>query len=334
LTSERHDIYFDEQNENKRHLNKNLRVFFICLAIASVMWLMVRLSDNYIHNVVVSLNYKGIQKNKILIPSSDTLVIASIQSAGYNIIYNRLLNKRYSVQMDLNQYPARQNGKFYEIFIETPTLTNKLVSFLKPGEKLISVYPSVLKIKLERAYTKKVPVIANVDINYKKQFNIYKHIYIEPDSVFVTGNKKRVDSVKYVETEKKELNDLSENTYLHLKLINPENTFNLRYSDNEVKMYVPVAQYTEEYVDIPITFDSIPGSYQVIAYPDKVRCYFLISIPDHNKLSVDSFRAGFREAGLLHSKHNVAQVILKKVPHFVKIQRIEPDNIEYLIRRK
>jgi len=334
LTSGRNDISLDEKKDNQKHLNKKLNIFFLCLIIASVMWLMIKLSETYTHNIVFSVSYKGVQKNKILAPTTDTLLIASIQSSGYNIIYNRLRHKKYQFQIDLSQYPARLNGKYFEIFIETQALINKLQPFFKPGEKIVSIYPSSLSLKLEKAYSKKVAVKVNVDITYKKQYNVYKHIFLEPDSVTVTGNKRMIDAIKYVETEKRELNGLSENTYLMLKLINPVNTYTMRYSSNQVKMYIPVAQYTEEFVDIPLTYDSVPGDYQLIAYPDKVRCYFFVSVPDVGKISVDSFKAGFNEAELFHSKHNVAKVVLKKVPSFANIQRIEPDNIEYLIRKK
>jgi len=335
LTSGRNDTdSLDEQKNNRGHVNKNLNVFVVCLIIASVMWLMIKLSDNYIHNAVFYVNYKGIQKNKLLIPSSDTLVIASVQSSGYDIIYDRLLNKTYSLQLDLNQYPAKVMGKFFEITIETPSLSSKLASFFKSGEKIISLYPSTIKVRLERAYSKKVPVKADVDIKYKKQYNVYKHIFLKPDSVVITGSKKIIDNISFVETEHEELSELSENTYLVLKLINPYSRFSLRYSAENVRMYIPVAEFTEEYVDIPLTYDSLPNDYQLIAYPDKVRCYFVVSIPDHNKVSVDSFKAGFKESDLFNSRHNVAKVILKKVPSYARIERIEPDNVEYLIRKK
>lgn len=334
MTSRRNDIFFEEQKDNQRRVNKKLNIFLICLATASVLWLMVKLADTYNHNVVFSVTYKGIQKNKILVPSSDTIIIAGIQSSGYNIIYDRILKNKYNLQIDLNQYRAAYNGKFYEINIETATLSNRILSFFNPGEKLVSLYPGNLRVKLEKAYTKKVPVKVNVNMTFKKQYSIYKDIYLNPDSVFITGSKKIIDYINFVETESQELKDLSENTYLILKLINPMSNFSLRYSADEVKIYIPVAQYTEEFVDVPLVFDSVPGNFQVIAYPDKVRCYFLVSIPDHKKIAVDDFKAGFREADLFHSKHNIDKVILKKVPSYARVQRIEPDNVEYLIRKK
>ncbi|HNW89950.1 MAG TPA: YbbR-like domain-containing protein [Bacteroidales bacterium] len=334
MTSGSNDIFLDEQKDNQRHSKRKLNIFFICLIIASISWLMIKLSGTYTHNVVVSVHYKGIKKNKILLPASDTLLIANIQSSGYNIIYNRLLNDDYNLELDLNQYPEKLNNNIYEINIESSTLIRRLENYFKSGEKVASLYPANLKIRLERAYTKKVPVKPNVDITFKKQYSVYKHIYLEPDSIFVTGSRKVTDAIKFVETEKTEQKNLSENTFLELKLINPLNKFVLRYSANQVKMYIPVAEYTEEYVDIPLSFESVPKDYQIIAYPNKIRCYFNVSIPDYEKISVESFKAGINEKEIFHSKHHIAKVILKKVPSYARVQRIEPDNIEYLIRKK
>ena len=42
----------------------------------------------------------------------------------------------------------------------------------------------------------------------------------------------------------------------------------------------------------------------------------------------------WNEKDIFHSKHHIAKVVLKKVPSYARVQRIEPDNIEYLIRKK
>ncbi|HOV10607.1 MAG TPA: YbbR-like domain-containing protein [Bacteroidales bacterium] len=334
MTSGNYDISLDEQKDNQKRSKRKLNIFLICFIIATVSWLMIKLSGTYSHNVVVSVNYKGIKNNRIMLPSSDTILIANIQSSGYNIIYNRLLDEDYRFQLDLSQYPSRKNGNVFEINIETATLTYRLGNYFKTGEKVVSIYPANLRVKLERAYTKKVPVKPNVDITYKKQYAVYKHIYLEPDSVYVTGSKDVIDNISFVETEKSEQKNLSKNTLLELSLKNSLNKFVLRYSAEKVKMYIPVAEYTEEYVDIPLTFETVPAGYQLIAYPDKIRCFFNVSIPDYDKISPDAFKAGINEKNLFNSKHNNAKVVLKKVPRYARVQRIEPENIEFLIRKK
>jgi len=334
LTSGSYDISLDEQKDNQKRSKRKLNIFIICFVIASISWLMIKLSGTYSHNVIVSITYKGIKNNRIMLPSSDTVLIANIQSSGYNIIYNRLLNEDYRFQLDLSQYPARRNGDIYEINIETANLNYRLGNYFKTGEKIVSIYPANMRVRLERAYTKKVPVKANVDITYKKQYAGYKHIYLEPDSVYITGSKAVIDKISFVETEKNEQKNLSKNTMLELSLKNPLNKFLLRYSADKVKMYIPVAEYTEEYVDIPLTFETVPNGYQLIAYPDKIRCYFNVSIPDYDKISPEAFKAGINEKSLFNSKHNTAKVVLKKVPRYARVQRIEPESIEYLIRKK
>ncbi|HNX05955.1 MAG TPA: YbbR-like domain-containing protein [Bacteroidales bacterium] len=334
MTSGSYDTSLDEQQDNQKRSKRKLNIFIICFIIASISWLMIKLSGTYSHNVVVSVTYKGIKNNRIMLPSSDTLLIANIQSSGYNIIYNRLLNENYLFQLDLSQYPARRNGDIFEITIETASLTYRLGNYFKTGEKVVSIYPANLRVQLERAHSKKVPVQANVDITFKNQYAVYKHIYLEPDSVYVTGSKAVIDKISYVETEKSEQKGLSKNTFLELSLNNPLNKYVLRYSADKVKMYIPVAEYTEEFVDIPLTFESVPDGYQLIGYPDKIRCFFNVSIPDYDKISPEAFKAGINEKNLFHSKHNSAKVVLKKVPPYAKVQRIEPESIEYLIRKK
>ncbi len=330
MTSGNTNVTLDEQKTKHKLNNQRLIVFFICLMISAILWMMIRLSRDYTELERFSISYKGLQSDKILLPATDTVFYVNIQTNGYNILFDKLFPDKHQFEIDISQYVPKLVGNYFEINIETGTLHTALSYYFKANEKIISVLPVNLKIMLEKAYTKKVPVVLDAEISYAKQFNLNKKIYYEPDSIYITGNEQQLKSISSVTTEKKYLKDLSANTIVSLKLLNKFSNLNIRYSTDNVKLFIPVTQYTEEFFEIPVLIDSLKDDAKISVIPEKVRIYFYVNVPDFPNLKVDSFSTAISAFDILNSKNNLAKVYLKHAPYFVKVQRIEPEFVEFV----
>ncbi len=330
MTSGNTNVTLDEQKTKHKLNNQRLVVFIICLFIATILWMMIRLSRDYTELERFSISYKGLESDKILLPATDTVFYVNIQTNGYNILFDKLFPDKHQFEIDVSQYVPKLVGNYFEINIETGTLHNALSYYFKANEKIISVLPANLKIMLEKAYSKKVPVILDAEISYAKQYTLYKKIYYEPDSIVITGNEQQLKSISSVTTEKKYLKDLSANTMVSLKLLNKFNNLNIRYSTDFVKLFIPVTQFTEEFFEMPVMIDSLKDDAKISVTPEKVRVYFYVNVPDFPNLKVDSFSAAISATNVIISKNNLAKVYLKHAPSFVKVQRIEPEFVEFV----
>lgn len=326
--------YLDDQKSIGKGHRSWLKGFIICLAISMVMWLMIRLSRDYTQTIRFLVFYKGIKNNSVLLPNTDTTLFVNYQASGYNIIYNRLFHNNYHVEIDISKYQQKLVKDYFEIGITTFSLENEILRLFKNKVKVKSISPATLKVRLGKAHFKKVPVEADIKISFAKQHDLYNKIHIYPDTVIITGSSRVIDTIMKVRTESKILSEIASNYSLTLKLINPLNKNSLRISHENVRVFIPVAKFTENHVEVPITLDTLPESYQLITYPEKVSVYFNVSIPDYEKVVSDSFKVGFNELKLLELESNIARVEIKKYPSFVRFQRIEPENVEFLIRKK
>jgi hypothetical protein len=70
------------------------------------------------------------------------------------------------------------------------------------------------------------------------------------------------------------------------------------------------------------------------ANPEKVKVYYTVCIPDIKNVATDSFRVSVKiPATFTPSATNISKVTIKHSPAWVKILRIEPENVEYTIKK-
>lgn len=298
-----------------------------------VSWTLLRLSRDYHHTVRVAINYSGLNANKVLSPETDSVVFANILTSGFNMLYYNISPKSYSVNINIDNFHAKTDDKHLLIELPSEVISNALKTELKSKEEVISIYPQILSVKLNKAYSRKVPVIIDAEISYASQYFLNGKMLYEPDSITISGSNEVVSKVKNIKTEKKQISQLNDNTFMTLKLVNPYNNYILRLSNDYIKLFIPVVQYTENFVEVPVSLDSVVSNHEVITYPDFVKVYYLIGINNFNKVVADSFKVSIHTEELQHSTSNYAKIKLERQPSFVKIQRVEPEKVEYIIRK-
>jgi hypothetical protein len=331
LTSGITDATPGEPKSKQKRKHPNLTIFIICLFISIVMWMMIRLSREYTEMVRVSVIYKGLQSDKIILPASDTVFLVSLQTSGYNILFRNFSRQHFRLEIDLSQYPAKLQGNNYAISVDLSDLRDQVAVNFKQKEKILSFAPENLNVMLDKAFIKKVPVLLDAEMSFQKQYCLYHKIYFDPDSVMVTGNEDLLKTIESVTTEKRIFNNLSSNTSVSLKLVNNSH-LNLRYSSEYVKVFIPVVQFSDDYIEIPVTPDSLSSLTHFTTVPEKVKVFYTVCVPDIKKVSASQFHVTIPASELIQTG-NHAKVELRKFPSIVKIQRIEPDYVEFNIHK-
>jgi YbbR domain-containing protein len=318
-----------EEKQRKKH--PNLHIFIICLFISVILWMMIRLSREYTQTVRISAIYKGLQSDKIILPASDTVLYVNMQSTGYNILFRSFNHQKFRIEVDLSQYPAKLQGNNFEINVDPGNLQDQIMANFKQKDKIISYQPEMLKVRLDRAFIKKVPVMLDAELTFAKQYTLFHKIYFDPDSILITGNQDILQSIDFVKTEKRKFNNLSSNISVTLKLVN-NNPLNLRYSSEYAKVFIPVVQYEEDNIELELKSDSLAPGMRIITNPEKVKVFYMVCLPDVNKVSADLFQMVVSPLELNQVGNN-AKVIVRKSPSFVRILRIEPENVEYTLHK-
>jgi YbbR domain-containing protein len=321
-------LKFIRQTKGSKGLkfNKQFSVFLICFLIATVFWMLISLNRNYNHSISFPIVYLDLPKDKVLINDLPDYINLDINARGFDLLgYQfKLFNFPVKIKVDGNS-----TGGSMDNYLVTKPLINSLTRQLHSEGRVIGIEPDTLFFKFNRRINKKVPVISDIKVYFKKQYNFAGQLQIVPDSVWISGPETFMDSVKYIYTQKTTLKNInssfSEVVPLSLKKINKH----IVVLNKVIEVKGKVEKYTEATVEVPVEVKNNNSDYRIKTIPDKVKVSFLVSLTQYSKVTSHSFTAmaDFNKSAPTGSKVKVD--ILKK-PDFVKMLKIAPSKVEYV----
>jgi hypothetical protein len=320
------------RNEPKHGIRsrKQIQVFLVCLAISTFTWLLIKLSKEYYYESAFKVIYTNVPPGKVISSRVDSVLILTIRSTGYNTLYRKVFGYQQNLVIDLGDLKVKKNGNVFEANLPTTELSDLIQNQLNQKEKLTDISPHNIFFRFEKAYSKRIPVKLNMEVTYHKQYNLYDKIYTYPDSLTVTGPLKSIQSIKEIETEPQILNDVFISQYFIIPIVKDASS-NLSFNKDYVRVIIPVAQYTEASVEVPVRVDSIPGNFAVKSYPEKVKIVYQVAICDYNEVKPEMFSARINAKNTLTENNRKIKVDLIQFPSFIRIIKTQPDRVEYII---
>ncbi|MCK9450530.1 MAG: YbbR-like domain-containing protein [Bacteroidales bacterium] len=301
--------------------------FLFFLVLSAFFWLLIKLSDKYTVTYNFKLQFTDVPA-ELWMPTKDTHEIkVSIHTTGYNILKVKLLKSANpSISIPLNQVPyRRQNGNLYSISAQS--LREELSGSLNidGGELLFN--ENEIFFRLEKLQSKTVDVKLNNALQFRKQYELYSEPIIKPQRVQIYGPKALLDSITFIETEKLHQTEVFENFSTNLKLAMPSK--DIKAEVDNIHVEVDVASFTEASAMVEI---EIPGQTQLRLFPAEARVFYNIALRDFDLINEQNIRLQI-DTSMLSTRPALLKVVLTASPSAIKIKRIVPDQVEYLIMK-
>ena len=189
-------------------------------------------------------------------------------------------------------------------------------------QKKISFNYSVLE-------RKKVPVLLDKKISFRPGYLNENDFFLFPDSIFVTGPIKNIDTLNYVITEKFIKKDIYKSVDEEIKLLFINN---VKYSTNQIKLSSILKRYSEKEFKIPVKIINLPDSIKLKIFPNYIKLKAIVSLDDYNDILEDDFviTADYK---FLNKKFSSLSLFLVEYPIKVKNVNWQPKTVNYLIRK-
>ncbi len=137
---------------------EKLIVFGFAYIIALVLWFLVNLSRPFTLTVKIPIALGQLPPKKALSAPLPNDAVVNFSGEGWKLI--NLYHNPPPVRID----PVEGEMNFYDIVRE------QMNAFA--GVNVIKVQPSVISIHLENQVTKKVPIVPNVEVKTKTQYDV------------------------------------------------------------------------------------------------------------------------------------------------------------------
>lgn len=304
---------------------RRLSAFFTCLVLAVLAWIVTTLSNPVKFGVKVILNYRNIPQKRAFHPLQSDTIADTLLGTGWDMLFSKMNDENRHVNVDLRSL----DNKDFVVLSSQLRQINERKDFDK---QIVAFSPDTLFFDFTDRAIKKVPVNLLADIKYQRQFAQSGDVSIRPAQITVSGPEKTINDIKSWSTDSLLLDSVDE-TVRATQSLQPPKEGNISIYPRSVRITVPVDEYTEKTIEIPIKILNNHNYYNVKIFPQKVKVTFTTSLSRYPEMNEDFFEATV-DLDLWRNHHyTTLPVELTRVPAYCRIVKIEPRNVDFIIRK-
>ncbi|MRX46072.1 CdaR family protein [Pedobacter puniceum] len=302
---------------------KRISIFFTCLLLAVTAWMFYSLSLKYDYQLKTLVTFKNLPQNKAFYPLQSDTVMLNVQGTGWQLLFNRIGVGSKEIKVDLASLEKQHFITFTE---QLPTINRQFSSL----QKIVSIQPDTLFFDFTTRKVKRIPVKFVSDIKYKKQFGQSKDTKLKPAYITITGPQDQLQRITYWETDtfKKKNVDASLSAKVYLK--EPSEP-NISLFPLSVEMQLPVEEFTEKVITIPVRVINNPDYQQVKIIPEKVTLTVMVALSYYADINEDDFTVTADLSLWRKSGASKLPVVVKNKNAYVKISQIVPQQVDFMI---
>jgi YbbR domain-containing protein len=304
---------------------RRLSVFVTCLVLAVIAWVFSTLSNPYYFVMKEVMNFKNApQKRAFHALQSDTIDV-TVQGTGWQMLFSKINLQGKGITVDLASLDTKN-------FIVLNSQLGRINASHELDHEIISFDPDTLYFDFTNRVVKRVPVKLVSNLAYEPQFGTAGQVTIKPAYVTVSGPGNVVSKITSWNTDTLKQSRVS-NTLSARVNLQPVKEGNLNIFPKTVQVKIPVDEFTEKTLDIPVKLINNSSYYNVKIFPQKVRVTFTTSLSRYAETIPDLFEATADLSLWKNNGYKVLPVKLTTIPAYCKIVSIEPNNIDFITKK-
>ena len=304
---------------------RRLSAFFTCLVLAVLAWIFTTLSNTYNFTVKQVLAYKNAPQKRAFHSLQPDTVNATMQGTGWQMLFSKMNNENKTVTADLQTL----ENKDYVVLSSQLKQINDRKEF---NEQIISFNPDTLYFDFSNRSVKRVPVRLLSEIKYQHQFAQSNDISIKPSYVTLSGPGNLINNIRFWGTDSLLLDSVNESIRTRVSLL-PSREGNVNVFPKSALVVLPVDEFTEKTIFVPVKLIGNRDFYKVKIFPQKVMVTFTTSLSRYSEMDEDFFEATTDLSLWQDRGYSTLPVKLVRTPAYCKIVKIEPQNIDFIVRK-
>ena len=297
-----------------------LNIFIASLIFSIILWGSISLSDEYYATIKVTPKLINFPKGYTSGTELPDKISIRVKGKGWRLVsVNLSSDTEYLISVGSDS--GRQMINVYN------NLSNN--RWIKSDLELIDITPDTISVLVEKIISKKVPVIAKLDINFREGFGLALPISQNIDSVVVSGPRSKIKNLKEIDTEELKLSGIDNkvSTELNLPKLN-----GFKYNTDKIEVNLDVQKIVEkQFDDIEVEVLDVPPDREVVLLPNKISCSVRGGIQVLGKLTSDQFKSFvFYNTVVKDTVGSITPTV--EIPANTKFLYIKPDRLRYIIK--
>jgi len=317
-------VYF---KNDKRVVN-----FLVCVLIASGFWFLNALSKTYTVKMMVPVTYVGLPTNKILSNKLPDKFELTIKAHGFHILKHKVSFLFSPLEFNVKEMTnnrmmiSKRSNFVYPSKTFLTELSNQLSN--ESEMEILKINPDTLNFNFDKMGHKWVKIKPLVTVDLEKQYQISGNITTHPDSVLANGPQSVLDTLEEIHTTLKRFSSVAKPVEAEITLPKINEIF---LDTSNVTINIPVEEYTEEQISVPIILKNKPSDMIVKLFPEKVKITFQVGLSRFNDINPEDFILSANYNEIKEGKARL-KVTIESFPAYLYDLKVTPEEIEYLIQ--
>jgi hypothetical protein len=311
--------------------DRRVMVFLFFVVVATIFWFLNVLGLQYTTSLRYPVRYTNFPENKVIVGELPSSLDLTVNAYGYTLVKYYVSSQLLPIVFDvgsfsLTEMPDTETSNFY---ILSSIARTRIASQLGADIEILDIEPDTLFFNFTEIVSRDLPVRPVVDLEFQQQFMLKGNVSAEPDSITVSGPGSIIDTMKYVPTRLLSLKNLNRSVYEDVSI---QDFDLLRFSVSKARVHVPVEQFTEANIKVPLEIVNIPEGMKVKTFPSDITVSYMVALADYEKVNAQQFTAVVDFDRMVPGMERL-EVSLLKQPELVRAVRFSPVAVDYLIER-
>ncbi len=313
--------------------NKRLGVFFIFIGIATLIWFLWTLEKEYTTIISNPVGFVDLPNDLVLINDLPEKIQMEVTGRGFAILRHNWDIKKNRLKVNFKViYPGKIDAlNNNNITISLQPVKNRLTNQLN-NIHVNSIIPDTISFKFSTMIKKKVPVKADLDLQIEKQYMVKGGIIITPDSVEISGPSAILDTIPQIMTAQLKLKKVDGNIQRNLSLLQIHDK--VSFTNKRVLVEIPVEQYTEKSMEVPVFAFNVPDSMLMKVFPASVKLTFRVIVSEFENIQAENFNLGVYYDQISGKSPSKLTIQLLDYPDFIENIKINPETVAYILENK
>lgn len=307
---------------------KNLSVFLVCLLLAFLFWMLNAFTKQYSTVIEIPIEYLNIPKDKILSKSLPVKTSVEVTGTGFRLLTVSVFDSPEPILIDFNVGNKQIGFKKLVSSFGPDQLRSQVLNNFPSDLSLSSLSIDSLKVIVEDKSKKSLKVGVNLAMDIEYPFFINGQIIIEPKTITIMGGNSAIQSMDSIYTDLLDLGNLQSSFKQLIKLNIPKE---LESNIDEVTIEIPVDEYTEGKIEIPIEIENLGEMKQLIVLPSSITVTYLVGLSQYEMVKADDFKF-IVDASQIEEGKTTLLVTQKRTPKYVQVQEFSPHKVEFILK--
>lgn len=307
--------------------SREFSVFLFFLAVSAGFWLLQTLDETFEMEIAVPLRLADVPDEVVITTPLPDKLHVTVRDKG--TILMRYWHKSLdSISLSFADYDNGMiNGR---VRVPQADVLKSIQGLLAASTRVQAIHPDTIEFFYNHGMNAVFPVAMVGEVETNAHYYLLD-VTISPSEVKVFAPASTLDTLTSVRTMPVSLTDLKETTTLEvpLRLIR-----GAKMEPERVTLTATVDVYMENTIEVPIVSLNFPGDKQLRTFPSSVKVTYTVGYSRSKEVTRQNFVSVVTYEELLDLQGQGATKIpvrLKSIPEGVKIVRIEPQELDYLV---